>query len=207
VQALLSFGRSALLTLVVVPPAPLQTAVRQSPAVCAANGVFTAVRLTPQTPAVHVRVEHSVSLPAQSEAAKHSTHAPAPLHSEPPLSEQAVPALSGGFDAVPAVQTSWVQLLLSTGRSELLATLTSCPAPSHWNAWQSPTGAVAVSVPEATGVSSHRLLVHVAVRHGLSGKGQSIARAHSAPPSPASEAASPASLTLPLSMAFPLSLK
>jgi hypothetical protein len=63
VQALLSLDMSLLLSLVVVPPAPLQTAVLQSPAVWAASGVFNGAKLTPQTPAVQVRVEHSVSLP------------------------------------------------------------------------------------------------------------------------------------------------
>src|SRR4051812_26560966 len=70
----LSFGLAAIL------PLPSQTCERQSFGVCAATGVPCAVKVTPHTPAVHVRVLHSSSVPVQSPATLHPTHWPMSLH-------------------------------------------------------------------------------------------------------------------------------
>ena len=68
-----------------------------------------------------------MSVPLQSVAARHWTQAgalPLPLHLVPPFWLHAVPAVSGGFDGMPAVHTSCVQALVSTGMS--VSSLTVC---------------------------------------------------------------------------------
>src|SRR5262245_55529473 len=49
---------------------------------------------------------------------------PSGSHSQPPFSLQAVPAATGGCEGTPALHTSFVQLLLSTGTSVLSAVAT-----------------------------------------------------------------------------------
>ena len=65
-----------------------------------------------------------------------STQAPEPLQKSP--EPQAVLAAVGGLLGVPAVHTSLVHALPSTGRSVLNAVLTVLPAPLHSSTWQLP---------------------------------------------------------------------
>ena len=55
----------------------------------------------------------------------------------------------------PAVQTSLVHWLLSTGTSALSATLTALPLPSHWLIWQLPVDCVEVGLPAAVLKTPH----------------------------------------------------
>jgi hypothetical protein len=73
-----STGRSALSLTVTVEPEPLHWFFLQSPAVCIATGVPAAVFETPHEPAEHVRVWHSVSVPAHCVATLHCTQNVAP---------------------------------------------------------------------------------------------------------------------------------
>jgi hypothetical protein len=66
VHSLPSSGKSVSSATLVVPPDPSQTAVWQSPAVCATSGAPAWVKSMPQTPFAQVRTWHSVSLPGQS---------------------------------------------------------------------------------------------------------------------------------------------
>jgi hypothetical protein len=66
------------------PPAPSHTTTLQSPPTWELSGVPFAVKLAPQTPEVHVRVAHSVSVPGHSDAAAHAVHAPSVDGAEPP---------------------------------------------------------------------------------------------------------------------------
>ena len=65
------------------------------------------------------------------------THTPLPSHSVPPV-VQGVPAVNGGCDGTPAVQTSPVHSLASVGMSMSWLALTSLPLPSHTFCLQSP---------------------------------------------------------------------
>jgi hypothetical protein len=106
VQVLPSTGTSALSFTVTVEPAPLHWFFLQSPGDCEATGVPAAVNDKPHAFALHVRVWHSVSVPAHVAATTHCTQAPAPLHTAPPFWLQAAPDAVGGFDGMPAVHTS-----------------------------------------------------------------------------------------------------
>jgi hypothetical protein len=88
-------------------PAPLHWFSLQSPEVCAEVTVPAAVLAKPQAPRVHVRAWHSVSTPGHVEAVRHCTQTPAPLHKVPPFCAQTEPALVGGFEGTPLVQTSF----------------------------------------------------------------------------------------------------
>src|SRR5262245_4210672 len=110
-------------------PEPSQRFSLQSPVVCAVVGVPIAVKLVPQTPAVHVRAWQSSSMPGQSEGIAHPTQEPAP--SQTTAVPQEAPAAVGGFDGTPAVHTSSVQGLPSSGTSVSSSASCAIPAPSH----------------------------------------------------------------------------
>ena len=84
----------------------------------AGSGVPTAALVTPQTPAaLQVCVWQVVSVP-QLAAVMQPTQAPCALHIR--LVPQVVPVDQVGFEATPAVQTSSVQALPSTGLSAVV---------------------------------------------------------------------------------------
>src|SRR5204862_1304762 len=112
-------------TAVAVPPWPSHCTCLQSPGVCVVSGVPCVVLATPQTPFVQVRWWHSVSVPGQPEAVRQLTQAPWP--SQIVLVPQLVPAETLGLLGVPAVQTSLVHGLPSTGRSVSSLTVTIAP--------------------------------------------------------------------------------
>ena len=137
-----------------------------------------AVKCVPQVPFVHVRVAQSVSIPGQSEAVRHCTQLPLPSHSVPPLWSQVVPAVSGGFDGTPLVQTSPVHSFPSTGTSVSSATLTTFPAPSHSFTWQSPVVCCDVGVPAEVKLVPQVPSTHVRVAQSVSVPGQSVPVTH-----------------------------
>ena len=129
-------------------PKPSHWFFRQSPVVCEATGAPTGMIFTPHLPSSQVSCLHSVLSPAQSFSVRHSAQPPLPSQSAPP-SEHAPPAATGGFEATPAVHTSSVHSLPSTGRSASSTTSVTTPAPSHCFAWQSPAVCFASGVPFA----------------------------------------------------------
>jgi len=130
VQALLSTGRSASSLTVVDCPMPSHCTFLQFLSVCmeAGSSVPAAALFTPHVPLVHVCVWQGVSVP-QLAAVMQPTHALWALHIR--LVPQDVPAERGGFENTPAVQTSAVQGLPSTGLSLSSLTITPWPVPSH----------------------------------------------------------------------------
>jgi hypothetical protein len=94
-----STGTSVLSTIEMMEPAPLQMLSRQSPAIWLDTTVPLAVKLKPHTPAVQVRVWHSVSDPGQSAGVKQLMQVPDPLQTPP---KQDVP--DAVFVQVPPVQ-------------------------------------------------------------------------------------------------------
>jgi hypothetical protein len=87
-----------------------------------------------------VAVPHCVAL-------LQSTHAPAPLQKSPV--PHAVFSASGGLLGAPAVHTSAVHALPSTGTSLSKARDTVAPAPSHSRRWQLPAVCPGSGVPFA----------------------------------------------------------
>lgn len=172
-------GRSALLLTVTMAPEPLHWFCLQSPGVCIATGVPLAVKLKPHTCAEHVRVWHSVSVPAHCVGALHCTQAPAPSQNDPPLWVHAVSTARGGLDGTPAVQTSSVHCMLSTGTSALSFTLTIAPDPLHWFFLQSPAVCDATGVPLAAKLNPHTFAVQARVWHSVSVPGHVDATTHS----------------------------
>src|SRR5690242_14208329 len=102
----------------------------------------------PQTPRAHVRALQLVSTPGQVDAVRHWTQTLLPLHRVPPI-EQAVPEVVGGFEGTPAVHTSFVHWLPSTGTSVFLGALVTPPLPSHCFSLQSAEVCAVVTVPAA----------------------------------------------------------
>jgi hypothetical protein len=104
------------------------------------------------------------------------TQFPAPLQSKSPFIPHAVPDDLFGFDGTPAVHTSSVQSLLSTGTSASLVTSSVCPAPSHTVCRQSPAW--------AAGFVPHMPASHVRSMHAFPVAGQSDGTEQIAPPVP-----------------------
>jgi hypothetical protein len=113
-------------------------------------------------------------MPGHVEALTHCTHAPAPSHTVPPFWLQAVPEPTGGFDGVPAEQTSDVHAFPSFGKSVGPETLTELPIPSHSLTLQSPTVGFESSVPAGANVTPHVFATHVRVRQVVSDPAQSV---------------------------------
>jgi hypothetical protein len=84
----------------------------------------------------------------------------------------------------PAVQTSAVQPLPSTGTSPLSTAFVTPPAPSHSSAWQSPAICIETSCPAGVKPMSHAFAMHVRAWHSVSRPGQVSGERHSthAPP-------------------------
>ena len=184
VQSLPSFTTSRSSGTASTAPLPSHWLLLQSPLVCDATGAPCIALTTPHTPMSQERVWHSVSCPGQSSAIRHSTQLPVPSQSEPVPLLQTSPDASGGFDGTPAVQTSSVQSLSSTGRSASSSIASSVPCPLHWNTLQSPAMLLPASVPAATGSVPHSPPTHVFVTHGLPGSGQSEGCWQGIPPVP-----------------------
>jgi hypothetical protein len=133
-----SAGTSVLNATSTMSPVPSHWFWRQSPGVCCETTKPAVVNEKPQTPApLHVLLLHSSSTPGQSAGTLHPTHWPAPSQTSVP--PQLVPEGSNGFVGTPAVHTSSVQALLSSGRSVSRSTVMMLPEPSHWSSWQSPS--------------------------------------------------------------------
>src|SRR5215212_8175462 len=119
VQVMLSTWTSRLFTAVVCWPLPLQTFVKQSPAVCDAIAVPFGTLLVMHTPALQVNVWQTLFMP-QWLSIRHCTQTgdvAEPLQRVPPFSLQVALAGSDGFEGAPFMHRSIVQPLLSTGRS------------------------------------------------------------------------------------------
>jgi hypothetical protein len=171
-------GTFVLFTTLTTLPAPSHWFWWQVPTVCVLVGVPAAVFTTPHVPAEHVRLWQSVSVPGQSVAVMHETHAPRPLHSVPPFWLHVVPAATGGFEGTPFVQTAVVHGFVLVGRSASSMTLVTLPFPSHSFVWQSPAVCMLVGVPAAVSLKPHIPLVQVRVAQKVSVPGQSLAVLH-----------------------------
>jgi hypothetical protein len=106
------------------------------------------------------------------------THVPSPSHTVPPFWLHVAPSTAAGFAATPALHTSSVHWLLSTGRSLSKFTVTIAPLPSHCACLQSPVVWVCVAVPAATFAVPQVLLSQVRVWHSLAGFGHCVAVVH-----------------------------
>jgi hypothetical protein len=91
---------------------------------------------------------------------------------------QAEPDAVGGFEGTPAVHTSLVQALPSTGTSVLSATATIAPAPLHWFFWQLLAVCADVGVPLAVKAKPQVLATQVRVWHSVSWPGHVDAVTH-----------------------------
>src|SRR5436305_15320794 len=94
------------------------------------------------------------------------------------LLPQLLPAVTLGFVGVPAVQTSDVQTLLSTGRSRSSLTVVTPPWPLHTFFLQSRGVCAATSVPIATLVTPHAPDMQLRVWHSASVPAQVLAERH-----------------------------
>ncbi len=119
-----------------------------------------------------------MSLPGQSVAVTHDTHAPAPSHIEPPFSAQTSPAASGSCEGTPATHRSSVHASSSSGRSVSSARLAVPPSPSHTTSWQSPAVCSGTAVPSGVKATPHTPAVQVLIEHAVSSPGQSEACTH-----------------------------
>src|SRR5262249_61365419 len=114
---------------IVKPPVPSHTLILQSPGLWFAIGVPRGGSIAPHTPATHVRMWHSVSLPGHSDAMMQFTQWPAPSHSRPV--PHVVPAATTACDATPFVQMSVVHGVVSFGRPVSWTIGCDAPMPSH----------------------------------------------------------------------------
>jgi hypothetical protein len=94
-------------------------------------GVPAVVKEVPQVLLVQVRWRQSLSVPGHCDDALHWTHVPKPLQTLPPFWLHGEFKGTGGLLGVPALQTSPVHWLPSTGKSLSSTTLTTFPKPSH----------------------------------------------------------------------------
>jgi hypothetical protein len=130
----------------------------------------------PHVPATQVRHEQLVSVPGQSVGAMQSTQTPLPSHILAPPHD--VRAGAGGFEGTPAVQTSDVQALPSTGKSVLSMAGVIPPIPLHSLRRQSPAVWAMTGVPAALLATPHALAAQVRVEHSVSDPGQLAGATH-----------------------------
>jgi hypothetical protein len=127
--------------------------------------------LSQQYPSMQLPLEHS---PASMQGVPLGfLQTPAPLQMPPP--PHGVLSGSNGLEGTPAVQTSFVQMLLSTGTSTLSGLLMVLPWPSHSMTLQSfdiwPVGRL---VPIAVKLNPHIPPVHVRALQKSSVPAQSV---------------------------------
>ncbi len=137
-------GRSASSGMVVVPPVPLQTMVRQSPATCTGLvvvGVFTAVYVVPHTKvAEHEGCSQSSVVPGHSLPLVHCTQLPMPSQNPDMLVMYVLhdeSSACGDWLGVPLVQIGSWQSPILAGMS-LSSTTGVLVPPTHSWSWQSP---------------------------------------------------------------------
>src|SRR3954452_25436918 len=94
------------------------------------------------------------------------------------LPPQLLPAVTLGFVGVPAVHTSAVQTLLSTGRSRSSFTVVAPPCPLHTFFVQSRGVCAATSVPVARLGTPQATDTQLRVWHAASVPGQVLAERH-----------------------------
>src|SRR4051812_7977436 len=131
----------------------------------------------PQPPPMQVRWWQSVSVPGQVEAVMQTTQAPWP--SQTVLPPQLLPAVTNGLVGMPAVQTSCVQALPSTGRSRSSLAVVVPPWPSQTFFLQSRAVCAGTSVPAAMLLMPHWPATQLRVWHAVSVPGQLLADRHS----------------------------
>src|SRR4029079_5995419 len=115
--------------------------------------------------------------PGQLEAVRQVTQAPWP--SQIVFVPQLLPACTFGLLGVPAVQTSNVQALLSTGRSRSSPTVVTPPWPLQTFFLQSRAVCAAPSVPIAMLATPQAPFMQLRVWHSASVPGQVLAERHS----------------------------
>src|SRR5262245_13751438 len=151
-------------------PWPSHSLTLQSPATCTGVSMPAALFRMPQTFWMQVRVRQSPSDPGQSAAVRQPTQRPCPSHSCPP--PHIVLAAVGGLDGRPAVQTSCVHGLPSTGRSLLSMIAVTFPWPSQRRLLQSPAACSTSTVCAATSETPHAPPRQVRWLHSVSWPGQ-----------------------------------
>ena len=173
VQALPSTGMSVSSLTVRDCPIPSHSSCLQSPPICGCAGSTfpTAAFWTPQVPFVQVCVWQVVLVP-QSAATLQPTQVPWPLQIK--LAPQAVPLARFGFVGTPAVQTSVVQALPSTGRSRSSLTMSELPV-MQTVFLQSPGVSPDTAIPSAMLAVPQTPLVQVRWRQSVSVPGQAVA--------------------------------
>jgi hypothetical protein len=138
--------------------------------------VPAATFITPHWPDTQLRVWQSASVPGQVLVVRHSTQWEAPSHTR--LPPQFVPDWTLRWVGVPALHSSVVQGLSSTGLS--LSSLTTCAVPLPSHCWPLQSFAVGSTsfVPAAVNENPQTPpVVQVRVLHGVSEPGQSVATA------------------------------
>ena len=140
------------------------------PVLAALQAAHSAVQsLSQQNPSTHQVLAHSVPSVQGAPFALDPLQCPLPSQSPVPPAPQPVPALSGGFEGTPEMQTSAVQSLPSTGRSCGSSTTLVPPTPSHCTTLQSKAvcSDEGAAVPSGVSLSPHWFALHVALWHAV----------------------------------------
>ena len=158
-----SGGTSPLSEALVTSPIPSHCSCWQSPCIWSSlgSGLPTVSGVTTQLPEMHAMGAQKVP-PVQSVSAKQLWQFPLSSHICEPAGPHVPPAFTGGLLGTPAMHTSPVQSLPSTGRSVLSALDCVPPELPHVSSWQSPATWLpeGMAVPTGATTTAHAFVTH-----------------------------------------------